>query len=88
MTTGIVKKPTRERKDKMEKLKNMKNIPINIVAELLNKSPQFVRIGLQSQRLPIGSAVKMSTQWTYHVSYEMLKNYIGEERIREYEKMG
>ena len=69
----------------MEKLKDMKNIPINVVADLLNKSPQFVRIGLQNQRLPIGSAVKMSSQWTYHVSYEMLKNYIGIDKINEYE---
>ena len=69
----------------MEKLKDMKNIPINVVADLLNKSPQFVRIGLQNQRLPIGSAVKMSSQWTYHISYEMLKNYIGIDRINEYE---
>ena len=69
----------------MEKLKDMKNIPINVAADLLNKSPQFVRIGLQNQRLPIGSAVKMSSQWTYHISYEMLKNYIGIDRINEYE---
>ena len=69
----------------MEKLKGMKNIPINVAADLLNKSPQFIRIGLQNQRLPIGSAVKMSSQWTYHISYEMLKNYIGIDRINEYE---
>ena len=42
----------------MEKLKEMKSIPISIVAELLGKTQQYVRIGLQQQRLPIGSAVK------------------------------
>ena len=70
----------------MENIKSMKSIPINIVAEILGKSPQFVRIGLQQQTLPIGSAVKMSTEWCYHVSYELLKNYIGIERINDYEK--
>lgn len=70
----------------MESIKSMKSIPINIVAELLGKSPQFVRVGLQQQTLPIGSAVKMSTEWCYHVSYELLKNYIGIERINDYEK--
>lgn len=70
----------------MEDVKSMKSIPINIVAEILGKSPQFVRVGLQQQTLPIGSAVKMSTEWCYHVSYELLKNYIGIERINEYEK--
>jgi len=64
----------------------MKNIPINIVAEIIGKSQQFVRIGLQQKTLPIGSAVKMSSEWTYHVSYELLKNYIGLERINNYEK--
>lgn len=68
------------------KLKDMDNIQITVVSELLHKSPQFVRIGLQQQRLPIGSAVKLSTEWTYHISYELLKNYVGEERIESYEK--
>ncbi len=70
----------------MEKLKEMKSIPINVVAEIIGKSPQFVRVGLQQQRLPIGSAVQMSSEWTYHISYELLKNYIGIERIEEYER--
>lgn len=70
----------------MEKLKDMKSIPINVVAEIIGKSPQFVRVGLQQQRLPIGSAVQMSSEWTYHISYELLKNYIGIERIEEYER--
>lgn len=70
----------------MEHLKDMKNIPINIVADMLGKSQQFVRIGLQQQRLPIGSAVKMSSEWTYHISYELLKNYIGKEQIEKYEE--
>lgn len=69
----------------MEKLKEMKNIPISVVADLLGKTQQYVRIGLQQQRLPIGSAVKMSSEWTYHISYELLKNYIGIERILRYE---
>ena len=67
-------------------LKEMDNIPINIVSEIIGKSPQFIRIGLQQQRLPIGSAVKMSSEWTYHISYELLKNYVGIEKISKYEE--
>lgn len=67
-------------------LKEMKNIPVSIVADLLGKSQQFVRIGLQREKLPIGSAVQLSSQWTYHISYELLKNYIGIERIESYER--
>lgn len=70
----------------MESIKNMKNIPINIVADVLGVAPIFVRLGLQEERLPFGTAVKTSSQWTYHVSYELLKKYVGEERIDTYEK--
>ena len=70
----------------MEALKNMKDIPVRVVADLLGKSQQFVRLGLQNQRLPIGTAVQTSSQWTYHISYELLKNYVGLERIEDYEK--
>lgn len=71
----------------MEKLKDLKGgVPVSIVAKILGKTEQYVRIGLQQQRLPIGSAVKTSSQWTYHISYELLKNYIGIDRIEAYEK--
>lgn len=69
-----------------EKLSDMKNIPIDIVAQILGKSKQFVRVGLQEQRLPIGSAVKTSTEWNYHVSYELLKQYVGIEMLHKYEE--
>lgn len=67
-------------------MKELKNIPVSMVADLLGVSQQFVRIGLQQKTLPIGSAVKTSSKWTYHISYELLKNYIGEERLLSYEK--
>ena len=66
-------------------LKEKKNIPVQVVAEMLGVSPQFVRIGLQQKTLPIGSAVKLSSKWTYHISYELLKNYVGEEKLLKYE---
>lgn len=70
----------------MVSLETMSSIPIKTAAEIIGKSPQFVRVGLQQKSLPIGSAVKMSNEWTYHVSYELLKKYIGIERILTYEK--
>lgn len=65
-------------------MKELKNIPVQVVAEILGVSPQFIRIGLQQKTLPIGSAVKTSSKWTYHISYELLKNYIGEEKLLKY----
>lgn len=44
---------------------------------LLQKSEQFVRIGLQMGILPFGFAVKMSSRWTYHISDAKVYEYLG-----------
>lgn len=46
-------------------------------AKLLDKSPQFVRIGLQRGILPFGYAIKMSSKWTYHISDAKVYEYLG-----------
>lgn len=46
-------------------------------ARLLEKSPQFVRIGLQRGILPFGYAIKMSSKWTYHISDAKVYEYLG-----------
>lgn len=56
----------------------MKNISVKEAAEILGKSQQFVRLGLQREKLPIGTAIKMSSKWTYHISPKLLKDYVGE----------
>lgn len=48
-------------------------------AERMDKSPQFVRIGLQHKTLPFGHAVKMSSKWTYHISRKKFEEYMGKE---------
>ena len=50
---------------------------VNECAKLLNKSPQFVRIGLQRGILPFGYAIKMSTKWSYHISEAKVYEYLG-----------
>lgn len=55
----------------------MRNISVKDAAVILGKSQPFVRIGLQRQLLPIGTAVKLSSKWTYHISPKLLKEYIG-----------
>lgn len=48
-------------------------------AEILGKSQQFVRIGLQREILPIGTAMQMTEgRWNYHISAKKLREYIGE----------
>lgn len=51
------------------------NVPVSIAAKYLNVSSQYIRIGLQQQRLPIGSAVKMSSKWSYQISPGLLVSY-------------
>ena len=53
-------------------------ISVKEAAEILGVSQQFVRIGLQQGTLPIGTAVKMSSRWTYHISAKLLQEYVGE----------
>ena len=57
-----------------------KNISVKATARLLGMSQQFVRIGLQRGILPFGSAVKLSTRWTYYVSLARLHEYAGVKR--------
>lgn len=58
----------------------MKNrISVSEVAELMNVSEQFIRIGLQKGIFPFGYAVKMSTQWTYYISPQKFTEHTGKQ---------
>ena len=46
-------------------------------AAIMGASPQFVRIAMQQGLLPIGCAIKMSSQWTYNISRDRLAEYLG-----------
>lgn len=45
-------------------------------AKLMGVCPQFIRVGLQQDRLPFGTAVKMSTRWTYYINRKEFFAYI------------
>lgn len=53
-----------------------RNISVKEAATLMGKSVQFVRIGLQRGAFKFGSAVKLSSRWTYHISPELFYEYI------------
>ena len=46
-------------------------------ARLMGVSEQFIRIGMQRGRLPIGECVKMSSVWTYYISPKLLEEFTG-----------
>ena len=56
-------------------------------AEILHASPQFVRVAMQQGVLPIGTAVKMSSIWTYNISPKLLADYSGVDVERELEQI-
>lgn len=51
-------------------------VTVDEAARQLGVSKQFVRIGLQRGHLPIGTAVKMSSVWTYYISADKLEDYM------------
>lgn len=63
---------------------NEKRISVKDTSKILDVSEQFIRIGLQNQRLPFGTAVQTSTEWTYHISKKQLEDYIGKEVVEKY----
>jgi hypothetical protein len=57
-----------------------KSLSVKEVAEIMGKSQQFVRVGLQRGILPFGSAIKMSSIWTYYISPKQFCEYVGIEK--------
>lgn len=55
-----------------------RNVKVSDAARMLGKSAQFIRVGLQRNVLPFGTAIKTSSQWSYHISPKLLAEYIGE----------
>lgn len=55
----------------------MKRITVTEAARIIGASPQFVRVAMQRGLLPIGTAVKMSSHWTYNISPKLLHDYSG-----------
>lgn len=53
------------------------NMSIKEAAEVMGKCQQFVRVGLQRELLPFGTAIKMSSMWTYYISRKKLYDYVG-----------
>ena len=61
----------------------LKKVPVKVAAAILGKSEQFIRCGLQYQRLNFGAAVttnpnkKPRPYYTYHISPKKFMEYAG-----------
>lgn len=60
----------------------MERIKVKEAAELLGVSEQYIRLGMQRGQLPIGSCVKLSSKWTYHISRGRIEAYLSEKDIK------
>ena len=58
-------------------ISNKKNMSIDVAAELMGKSKQFIRLGLQRGEFSFGTAIKMSSKYTYYISPSKFYEYIG-----------
>lgn len=58
-------------------MKRTNRLTVHQVAEQMEVSEQFIRIGLQKGVFPFGYAVKMSDQWTYFISRQKFEEYTG-----------
>lgn len=58
-------------------------ITIKEAAKLLDKSELFVRVALQKGIFPFGTALKMSSKYTYYISRPKLLEYIGIKELNE-----
>lgn len=56
-------------------------------AAIIDTSPQYVRVAMQRGVLPIGTAVKMSSVWTYNISPKLLEEYSGKDIEKELERL-
>lgn len=57
-----------------------RNLPVTLAAQIMGKSPQFIRIGLQRGILPFGVAMKTSEsneQYDYYISPKLFAEYTG-----------
>lgn len=62
---------------KMKMFKEDTRLSVVETADLMQVSPQFVRVGLQKGVFPFGYAVKMSGRWTYFISRQKFVEHTG-----------
>jgi len=60
----------------------MKKITIKEASVLMHKSQQFIRVGLQTGRLPFGSAVKVNKRWNYIIYPDLFYQFIGVKEVQ------
>ena len=59
-------------------LKRLKNVPVRVAADYLGVSPEFIRSGIEQNRLPFGACVTgASGRRIFYISPEKLIDFKG-----------
>ena len=55
-----------------------RRVSTTIAAKVIDKAEDYIRWGLQQNRLPFGTAVQTGAKrWSYHISPKLLSDYSG-----------
>ena len=57
-----------------------KSLTVSEAARVMGKSNQFIRLGLQTGKLPFGVAIKTSTKYSYYINPDQFWEYVGGEK--------
>lgn len=62
---------------------NLVDLRITVVqaAACMKKPQQFIRKGLQTKTLQFGAAIKMESHWSYYISPEKFREFVGPQRF-------
>ena len=58
-----------------EEILSMDKVSVQTAAKFLGVSVPFIFMGLRTQRLPFGTAVKFNKRWSYYISPGLLVAY-------------
>lgn len=61
---------------KITKNVHQNKVSVSEAAKRMGVSPSYIRMGIRSGRLPFGTAVKMSSVWTYDIRRPAFEEYL------------
>ncbi len=67
-------------------MKPQESISVAEAARVMGVSPQFLRLSLQREGLPFGTAVQFDKRWSYYINRERFEKYMSGEDMKGVEK--
>lgn len=58
-------------------------ITIQQAAKIMGVTPRFLHLGLQNDKFPFGTAVKMNKRWSYYINAERFEKWMTGEDLAQ-----